>query len=29
MSEFLYIYRGPQGPTDPQEAQQVMQKWMT
>jgi hypothetical protein len=29
MSEFLYIYRGPQRPTDPQEAQQVMQKWMT
>ena len=29
MSEFLYIYRGPQRPTDSQEAQQVMQKWMT
>lgn len=29
MSEFLYIYRGPPRPTDPQEAQQVLQKWMT
>ena len=29
MSEFLYIYRGPQRPNDPQEAQQIMQKWMT
>jgi hypothetical protein len=28
MSEFLYIYRGPQRPTDPKEAQQIMQKWM-
>jgi hypothetical protein len=26
MSEFRYIYRGPQRPSDPQEAQQVMQK---
>lgn len=28
MSEFLYIYRGSRRPADPQEGQQVMQKWM-
>jgi len=28
MSEFLFLYRGAQRPTSPQEAQQVMQKWM-
>lgn len=29
MSEYLYLYRGGQRPGSPQEAQQVMQKWMT
>jgi len=28
MSEFLFLYRGAQRPDSPQEAQQVMQKWM-
>jgi hypothetical protein len=28
MSEFLFLYRGAQRPTSPQDAQQVMQKWM-
>jgi hypothetical protein len=28
MSEYLFLYRGGQRPDSPQEAQQVMQKWM-
>ena len=28
MSEFVYLYRGAERPTSPQEMQQVMQKWM-
>ena len=28
MSEFVFLYRGGQRPTSPQEGQQVMQKWM-
>lgn len=29
MSEFLFLYRGGNRPTSPQDAQAVMQKWMT
>ena len=29
MSEYLFLYRGSQRPTSPQDAQQVMQQWMT
>ena len=29
MSQYLFLYRGAQRPTAPQEMQQVMQKWMT
>jgi len=29
MSEYLFLYRGGQRPTSPQDAQQVMQQWMT
>ncbi len=30
MSQFLYLYRGrPDGQPSPEEAQQIMQKWMT
>ncbi|HEV8599401.1 MAG TPA: YciI family protein [Gemmatimonadales bacterium] len=29
MPEFLYIYRGTQRPSDPQEGQQILQKWMS
>lgn len=29
MSEFVFLYRGGERPSSPQEAQQVMQKWMT
>ena len=28
MSEYVFLYRGAQRPTSPQDAQQVMQKWM-
>jgi hypothetical protein len=28
MSEFVFLYRGGNRPTSPQEGQQVMQKWM-
>ena len=28
MSQYLFLYRGAQRPTSPQDAQQVMQKWM-
>ena len=28
MSEFVFLYRGAQRPTSPQDGQQVMQKWM-
>ena len=28
MNEFVFLYRGGQRPTSPQEGQQVMQKWM-
>lgn len=28
MSEFMYIYRGAQRPTSPEQMQQIMQKWM-
>lgn len=28
MGEFLFLYRGGQRPTSPQEGQQVMQKWV-
>jgi hypothetical protein len=29
MAEFLYLYRGGQRGTTPDESQQIMQKWMT
>jgi hypothetical protein len=29
MSEFVYLYRGGEAGRSPEEAQQVMQKWMT
>src|SRR5262249_60828088 len=29
MSQYLFLYRGAQRPTAPQEMQQVMQKWMS
>jgi hypothetical protein len=29
MSQYLFLYRGAQRPSAPQEAQQIMQKWMT
>src|SRR5262245_59756665 len=29
MSQFVFLYRGSERPTSPQDAQQVMQKWMT
>jgi hypothetical protein len=29
MSQYLFLYRGAQRPTSPQETQQVMQKWMS
>jgi hypothetical protein len=29
MSEFVFLYRGGQRPASPQEAQTVMQQWMT
>jgi hypothetical protein len=29
MSEFVFLYRGAERPTSPQDAQQVMQKWMS
>jgi hypothetical protein len=29
MSEFLFLYRGAERPTSPNDAQQIMQKWMT
>src|SRR4051812_19092293 len=29
MSEFLFLYRGAERPSSPQDAQQIMQKWMT
>jgi hypothetical protein len=29
MSEYLFLYRGSERPTSPQDAQQIMQKWMT
>ena len=29
MSQYLFLYRGAQRPTSPQESQQVMQKWMS
>jgi hypothetical protein len=29
MSQYLFLYRGAQRPTSPQEMQQVMQKWMS
>jgi hypothetical protein len=29
MSQFLYLYRGGERPTSPEDAQQVMQKWTT
>lgn len=28
MSEFLFLYRGAQRPTSPEQMQQIMQKWM-
>ena len=28
MSQYLFLYRGAQRPTAPQETQQIMQKWM-
>ncbi len=28
MSEFMFLYRGGNRPTSPEEVQQVMQKWM-
>lgn len=28
MSEYIFLYRGAQRPTSPQDAQQVMQKWI-
>jgi len=28
MSQYLFLYRGGERPTSPQDAQQVMQKWM-
>ena len=29
MTEFVYLYRGGNRPTSPEEGQQIMQKWMT
>ena len=29
MSEFIFLYRGAERPSSPQDMQQVMQKWMT
>src|SRR5262245_32713150 len=29
MSEYVFLYRGAQRPGSPQEAQQIVQKWMT
>ena len=29
MSEFIFLYRGSSRPTSPQDAQALMQKWMT
>jgi hypothetical protein len=29
MSEYVFLYRGAERPTSPQEMQQIMQKWMT
>jgi len=29
MSEYVFLYRGAERPTSPQEMQQVMQKWMS
>ena len=29
MSEYLFLYRGAERPSSPQDAQQIMQKWMT
>ena len=28
MSEFVFLYRGAERPTSPQEMQQIMQKWL-
>ena len=28
MNEFLFLYRGAERPASPQDAQQIMQKWM-
>ncbi len=28
MSEFVFLYRGAERPASPQDAQQIMQKWM-
>ena len=28
MSEYVFLYRGAQRPTSPQDTQQIMQKWM-
>ena len=28
MSQYLFLYRGAQRPTSPQDTQQIMQKWM-
>ena len=29
MSEYLFLYRGAERPTSPQDMQQIMQKWMS
>ena len=29
MNEFVFLYRGAERPASPQDAQQIMQKWMT
>lgn len=29
MSEFVFLYRGAERPSSPQDTQQIMQKWMT
>ena len=29
MTEFVFLYRGAERPNSPQDAQQIMQKWMT
>jgi hypothetical protein len=29
MNQYLFLYRGAERPTSPQDAQQIMQKWIT